>query len=97
MLMKNYYIFVVFFSTAQHTAFANVPNYGSFADRLVDSLVGEDTQLAWNLSTMREDSESYWKVGKLLHCIPGRMTLRLVEYFSIQWNPDALSNPPVAP
>ena len=39
MLMKIYYIFVVFFSTAQHTAFANVPNYGSFADRLVDSLV----------------------------------------------------------
>ena len=38
MLMKIYYIFVVFFSTAQHTAFANVPNYGSFADRLVDSL-----------------------------------------------------------
>ena len=37
--MKIYYIFVVFFSTAQHTAFANVPNYGSFADRLVDSLV----------------------------------------------------------
>ena len=32
------YIFVVFFSTAQHTAFVNVPNYGSFADRLVDSL-----------------------------------------------------------
>ena len=38
MLMKIYCIFVVFFSTAQHTAFANVPNYGSFADRLVDSL-----------------------------------------------------------
>ena len=38
MLMKIYYIFVVFSSTAQHTAFANVPNYGSFADRLVDSL-----------------------------------------------------------
>ena len=39
MLMKIYYIFVVFFSTAQHTAFANVPNYRSFVDRLVDSLV----------------------------------------------------------
>ena len=38
MLMQIYYISVVFFSTAQHTAFANVPNYGSFADRLVDSL-----------------------------------------------------------
>ena len=36
--MKIYYIFVVFFSTAQHTVFANVPNYGSFADQLVDSL-----------------------------------------------------------
>ena len=39
MLMKIYDSFVVFFFTAQHTAFANVPNYGSFADRLVDSLV----------------------------------------------------------
>ena len=38
MLIEFYYIFGVFFSTAQHTAFANVPNYGSFADRLVDSL-----------------------------------------------------------
>ena len=37
--MKIYYIFVVFISIAQHTVFANVPNYGSFADRLVDSLV----------------------------------------------------------
>ena len=36
--MEIHYIFVVFFSTAQHTAFPNVPNYGSFADQLVDSL-----------------------------------------------------------
>ena len=39
-----------------------------------DLLIGEDTQLAWNLSTMLEDSKSYWKVGKSLHCIPGQMT-----------------------
>ena len=38
MLIKIYYIFFVFVSTAQHTAFANVPNYGSIADRPVDSL-----------------------------------------------------------
>ena len=38
MLLEIYYIFVVFISTAQHTMFANVPNYRSFADRLVDSL-----------------------------------------------------------
>ena len=62
-----------------------------------DLLIREDTQLTWNLSTMREDGESYWKVGKSLHRIPGRMTLRPVEPFSIQWNPEALSNPPVAP
>ena len=38
MLIKFYYILVVFFSTAQHTALANLPHYGSFADQPVDSL-----------------------------------------------------------
>ena len=45
--MKMYCIFVVFFSTAQHTAFANVPNYGSFADRLVDSLDCRAVSVIW--------------------------------------------------
>ena len=63
--MKIYCILVVFLSTAQHTAFANVPNYGSFADRLMDSLACDDLRSCSCQQRPSKDSRSQYHVGLL--------------------------------
>ena len=54
--MKNYYIFVVFFSAAQDTTFANLPNYGLFADQLMD--------MKGSVAFQVSNTVSYWTIFK---------------------------------
>ena len=77
MLIEIYYIFFVFFSTAQHTAFANVPNHGSFADRPVDSLGAADQAMMCYLLEVIVISEcivvfGYTGHGKVIPSVLGK-------------------------
>ena len=89
--MKIYYIFVVFFSTAQHTVFANVPNYGSFADQLVDSLGCGRGKIMWILCGNIGMWTRHWAVfldrGCFNRCIAGRMYIEfggIIVFFLCQ-------------
>jgi hypothetical protein len=46
-------------------------------------LIGEDTQLAWQLHTMRPEGRCYWKVGDSPHHIPVIPGPVPVESFSV--------------
>ena len=45
-------------------------------------LIGEDTQLAWQLHTIRPDGKRHWKVGDSPHCIPALHRVVEVLYHS---------------
>ena len=49
-------------------------------------LIGEDTQLAWQLHTIRPGGKRYWKVGDSPHLIPGVLGPVPVESFMAHWN-----------
>ena len=52
-------------------------------------LIGEDTQLAWQLHTICPGGKHYWKVGDSPHLIPGMLGPVPVEFFMARWNYDA--------
>ena len=51
-------------------------------------LIGEDTQLAWQLHTIHPGGKRYWKIGDSPHLIPGIVGPVLVESFVARWNHD---------
>jgi hypothetical protein len=51
-------------------------------------LIGEDTQQAWQLHIIQKETNKYWKVGDLIHLIPGIPGSPPTETFSAQWSPD---------
>ena len=51
-------------------------------------LIGEDTQLAWQLHMIRPGGKRYWKVGDSPHLIPGMLGPVPVESFVARWNHD---------
>ena len=52
----------------------------------VNMLIGEDTQLAWQLHTIHPGGKRYWKVGDSPHLIPGVLGPVPVESFVACWN-----------
>ena len=48
-------------------------------------IVGEDTQLAWQLHTIREGGRRHWKVGNSPHCIPAIPGSIPTETFTASW------------
>ena len=52
-------------------------------------LIGEDTQLVWQLHTIRPRGKRYWKVGDSPHLIPGMLGPVPVESFVACWNYNA--------
>src|SRR5271154_4148495 len=54
---------------------------------VANMLIGEDTQLAWQLHTIRNDGKRHWKVGESLHRIPGIPGPAPVESFAAEWVP----------
>ena len=54
----------------------------------VNMLIGEDTQLAWQLHTICPGGKCYWKVGDSPHLIPGVLGPVPVESFVARWNHD---------
>ena len=52
-------------------------------------LIGEDTQLAWQLHTIQLEGKRHWQVGDSLHCIPGMQGLVAQEAFTVSWTPDS--------
>ena len=52
-------------------------------------LIGEDTQLAWQLHTIRPDGKRHWKVGDSPHCIPAIPGQAPAETFTVRWAPGA--------
>ena len=53
-------------------------------------LVGEDTQLAWQLHTIHADGNSHWKVGDSPHRIPAILGPAPIESFVVCWSQDPL-------
>ena len=49
-------------------------------------LIGEDTQLVWQLHMIRPRGKRYWKVGDSPHLIPGMLGPVPIESFVAQWN-----------
>jgi len=56
-------------------------------DMEANLIVGEDTQLAWQLHTIREEGKRHWKVGNSPHCIPGIPGPTPTETFTATWAP----------
>jgi hypothetical protein len=50
-------------------------------------LIGEDTQVAWQLHMIRPDGKRYWKIGDSPHCIPGIQGPVPNEAFTAGWTP----------
>ena len=50
-------------------------------------LIGEDTQLAWQLNSIQNNGKRFWQVGTSVHQIPSFMGPTPKESFSVQWNP----------
>ena len=48
-------------------------------------LIGEDTQRAWQLHSMRPAGKAYWKVGELPHLIPVVPGQAPAESFTTRW------------
>jgi hypothetical protein len=55
-------------------------------------LIGEDTQLAWQLHTIQPEGKRHWKVhvGDSPHCIPGVQGPVPQEAFTANWTPASL-------
>ncbi|HEX9613546.1 MAG TPA: reverse transcriptase domain-containing protein [Candidatus Bathyarchaeia archaeon] len=51
-------------------------------------LIGEDTQLAWQLNSIRNNGKRFWQVGTSAHQIPTIAGPTPKESFSVQWNPN---------
>ena len=54
-------------------------------DMEANLIVSEDTQLAWQLHTIREEGKRHWKVGNSPHCIPAVPRLTPTETFTASW------------
>jgi len=57
-------------------------------------IVGEDTQLSWQLNTLRRGGKRYWQVGESEHRIPAIEGAPLVETFTACWSKEKTSEPP---
>ena len=64
-------------------------------DMEANLIVGEDTQLTWQLHTIREEGRRHWKVGNSLHCIPAFPGPTPTETFTASWAPASLDAPPI--
>ena len=53
-------------------------------------LIGEDTQLAWQLHTTRPEGKRHWQVGDSPHHIPGTQGSVPQEAFTTSWTPDSV-------
>jgi hypothetical protein len=53
-------------------------------------LISEDTQLAWQLHTIRPDGKRYWKIGDSPHRIPGIQGPVPNKAFTAGWAPTPL-------
>jgi len=63
-------------------------------DMEANLIVGEDTQLAWQLHTIREEGQRHWKVGNSLHCIPAIPGPTPTEIFTASWRPNSFESSP---
>jgi hypothetical protein len=54
-------------------------------DMEANLIIGEDTQLAWQLHTIRNGGKGHWKVGDSLHCIPAIPGRAPMETFVAKW------------
>lgn len=52
-------------------------------------LIGEDTQLAWQLHTIRPDGKRHWKVGNSPHRIPTIPGQAPTETFTARWSSES--------
>jgi len=57
-------------------------------DMKADMLIGEDTQRAWQLHTIRSEAGNFWQVGDSPHKIPAVLAPSLAESFSASWAPE---------
>ena len=57
-------------------------------------IIGEDTQLVWQLHTIRPNGTCHWKVGDSTYCIPGTSSPAPVESFTVQWAPEPEAKEP---
>ena len=64
-------------------------------DMEANLIVGEDTQLTWQLHMIREEGRRHWKVGNSLHCIPAFPGPTPTETFTASWAPASLDAPPI--
>lgn len=55
-------------------------------DMKANLLIGEDTQTAWQIHTIRARESKYWKIGDSPHLIPGLPSPIPVESFTAQWS-----------
>ncbi len=58
-------------------------------DMKADMLIGEDTQRAWQLHTIRSEQGSFWQVGDSMHRIPAVLAPTPAESFSTRWAPES--------
>src|SRR6266849_2227505 len=54
-----------------------------------DMLIGEDTQRAWQLHTIRSEKGNFWQVSDSPHRIPSVLAPSLAESFSAHWAPES--------
>src|ERR1700733_9518928 len=57
-------------------------------------IIGEDTQLAWQLHTIRPNGTRHWKVGDSAYRIPGTTSPAPAESFTVQWAPEPEAKEP---
>jgi hypothetical protein len=57
-------------------------------DMEANMLIGKDAQQAWQLHIIQKEMNKYWKVGDLIHLIPGIPGSPPTETFSAQWSPE---------
>ena len=60
-------------------------------DMTANMLIGEDTQLAWQLNSIRNNGNRFWQVGLSAHLIPAISGPVPKESFSVQRNPTQIS------
>ncbi len=58
-------------------------------DMKADMLIGEDTQRAWQLHTIRSEKGNFWQVSDSPHRIPAVLAPSLAESFSAHWAPES--------
>ena len=64
-------------------------------DMEANLIVGEDTQLTWQLHTIWEEGRRHWKVSNSLHCIPTFPGPMPTETFTASWAPTSPDAPPI--